>query len=121
MNQEYRFDRYRNGRKMAEGLVLTKPKTVDEAVAVASRLAEAGDVFVLREDLARLATVEAERDAARKRAEPFDRCVAAFAKTWKVGLGWDSDEKTAFLKTREQLDNAIREAAKAQLDGEHNV
>jgi hypothetical protein len=70
---------------------------------------------------ARLATVEAERDAAWKRAEPFDRCVAAFAKTWKVGLGWDSDEKTAFLKTREQLDNAIREAAKAQLDGEHNV
>lgn len=62
---EYRFDRYRNGRKMAEGLVLTKPKTVDDAVAVASRLGEAGDVFVLREDLTRLAAAEAERDAAR--------------------------------------------------------
>jgi hypothetical protein len=70
---------------------------------------------------ARLATVEGELYVAKKRAEPFDRCVAAFAKTWKVGLGWDSDEKTAFLKTKEQLDNAIREAAKAQLDGEHNV
>lgn len=64
---EYRFDRYRNGRKMAEGLVLTKPKTADDAVAVASRLGEAGDVFVLREDLTRLAAAEAERDAARAR------------------------------------------------------
>lgn len=65
---EYRFDRYRNGRKMAEGLVLTKPKTADDAVAVASRLGEAGDVFVLREDLTRLAAAEAERDAARAEA-----------------------------------------------------
>lgn len=65
MTREYQFDRYRNGRKMAEGLILTKPESVDDAVAVASRLAEAGDVFVLREDRARLATVVAERDAAR--------------------------------------------------------
>jgi hypothetical protein len=85
------------------------------------RDALAGGIEQIKQLEARLATVEGELYVAKKRAEPFDRCVAAFAKTWKVGLGWDSDEKTAFLKTKEQLDNAIREAAKAQLDGEHNV
>jgi len=61
---EYRFDRYRNGCRMAEGLVLTKPTSVDEAVAIAARLAQAGDIFVLRQD-SRIAELEAERDAAK--------------------------------------------------------
>ncbi len=61
---EYRFDRYRNGRRMAEGLVLTKPTSVDQAVAVAAALAQAGEIFVLRQDC-RIAELEAERDAAK--------------------------------------------------------
>jgi hypothetical protein len=61
---EYRFDRYRNGRKMAEGLVLTKPTSIEQAVAIAARLAQVGDIFVLRQD-SRIAELEAERDAAK--------------------------------------------------------
>jgi hypothetical protein len=61
---EYRFDRYRNGRKMAEGLVLTKPISIEQAVVIAARLAQAGDIFVLRQD-SRIAELEAERDAAK--------------------------------------------------------
>jgi hypothetical protein len=61
---EYRFDRYRNGRRMAEGLVLTKPTSVDQAVAVAAALAQSGEIYVMRQE-SRIAELEAERDAAK--------------------------------------------------------
>ena len=61
---EYRFDRYRNGRRMAEGLVLTKFTSVDDAVAVVAALAQSGEIYVMRQD-ARIAELEAERDAAK--------------------------------------------------------
>jgi hypothetical protein len=65
---EYRFDRYRNGRRMAEGLVLTKFTSVDDAVAVVAALAQSGEIYVMRQD-ARIAELEAERDAAKAEVE----------------------------------------------------
>jgi hypothetical protein len=64
---EYRFDRYRNGRRMVEGLVLTKPTSVDQAVAVAAVLAQSGEIYVMRQE-SRIAELEAERDAAKAEA-----------------------------------------------------
>jgi hypothetical protein len=84
---EYRFDRYRNGCRMAEGLVLTKPTSVDEAVAIAARLAQAGDIFVLRQD-SRIAELEAERDAA-KAGEA--REVEGLRKIWGEDIHPDAD------------------------------
>ncbi|MFN8941557.1 MAG: hypothetical protein ACK5ZJ_17635 [Acidobacteriota bacterium] len=65
---EYRFDRYRNGCRMAEGLVLTKPTSVDQAVAVVAALAQSGEIYVMRQD-ARIADLEAELDAAKAEVE----------------------------------------------------
>ena len=42
----YRFERYRNGQLMAEGIKITKAYTFKQATLSAAKLADAGDVLV---------------------------------------------------------------------------
>lgn len=46
MSAPYRFDRYRNGRLMAEGIKVNKENCLKDAIKVAARLADRGDVLV---------------------------------------------------------------------------
>jgi hypothetical protein len=63
MSLPYRFDRYRNGRLMAEGIKVNKENCLEDAIRVAARLADHGDVLVY--DVA----LEARVAAADKLAE----------------------------------------------------
>ncbi len=68
--REYRFDRYRNGELMAEGVTITQAKSVAEAAGKAAMLARKyppGDVLVLADQAATIAELrerlrEAEAD-----------------------------------------------------------
>lgn len=46
MTAPYRFDRYSNGRRMAEGIKITKEPCLADAIKAAVRLADPGDVLV---------------------------------------------------------------------------
>lgn len=46
--QCWEFDRYRNGRLMAEGIRITREKSLEMALQAATALADRGDVLVLR-------------------------------------------------------------------------
>lgn len=72
MKTTYRFDRYRNGRRMAEGIKVNKENCLTDAIKVAARLADHGDVLVY--DVALDAMLaKAREDALREAAEAVNR------------------------------------------------
>jgi len=74
MSAPYRFDRYRNGRLMAEGIKVTKENCLKDAIKVAARLADPGDVLVYDARAALAARDKRVREEAlREAAEQVNR------------------------------------------------
>jgi hypothetical protein len=81
---------------MAEGLVLTKFTSVDDAVAVVAALAQSGEIYVMQQD-ARIADLEAERDADRAgEARAVEALKVAYeaAEDWHGSVEWEGREYT---------------------------
>jgi hypothetical protein len=68
MTAPYRFDRYKNGTKMAEGIKVTKESCFFDAIKVAARLADPGDVLVYDADVSDALVASAREEALREAA-----------------------------------------------------
>ena len=114
MTAPYRFDRYKNGTKMAEGIKVTKESCFFDAIKVAARLADPGDVLVYDADVSDAlvaAAYEAAGDAAADAYDamdlPYGSDVAGFVRSLTL-----ADARAALDRIRQEArEEALREAA----------
>ena len=71
----YKFDRYRRGKPMAEDIEIAKASNLEDAMLRAARLAQRGDVLVLRNG-EQAARADERRKTLEECAEWIDRRIA---------------------------------------------
>ena len=102
---EYFFRRYRNGKRMAEDVRITKATTLEEACLSASRIAAQyndGTTLVYEPDVAERDALRAELAAANARLEAFGK-----HKDWSIEYkspvyGDDDDQERCWVVHKEE-------------------